>query len=93
MSSYKHFKILNEGSNPFTFKIKDGSRYLETWWKLRAGQVPAPALTRRSDHILKFRQAGVLIETEMRKQADDGRERFGIYHLKSVVTLIPGVAI
>jgi hypothetical protein len=88
MSSYKHFKIQNEGSNPFTFKIKAGSRCLETWDKLRSGPVPAPALTRRSDHILHFRQSGVLIETEMRKQPDNSQERFGIYHLKSVVTLI-----
>jgi hypothetical protein len=90
MANYRHYRIENEGQEPFIHRVKEGSRYLETWLKLMAGPVPAPALTRRSDHILKFRKAGVWIETEFRSQRSDGHEKFGLYHLRSKVTPVSG---
>lgn len=85
MAKYKHFKITNDGDDPFTFKVKAGSRFEETWEKLLRGPVPAPALTRRSDHIFHFRKSGVAIETEFIRQSAEGPEKYGVYHLRSRV--------
>ena len=93
MTKYRQFMIENEGQKPFTFKVKDGSRFHQTWKGLLTGPVPAPSLTRVSAHILTFRQAGVQIETEMRKQKDEGQKRYGVYHLKSKVPPLPVMAI
>ena len=82
------FKISNEGHVPFTITPK--GRILETFDKLRKGPVPAPALTRRSDHIFRLRKLGVQIETEMREQKQEGSERYGVYHLISKVSKVEG---
>ncbi len=83
--TYLAYEVQNGEGDPFTFRIKANSRYMETFNRLLKGPLPAPALTRRSDHIFVFRKAGLLIETEMREQAKDGNERYGVYHLRSKV--------
>lgn len=92
MAKYQHYQIQNGDDAPFSFKVKVGSRFAETWNALLKGPVPAPALTRRSDHILNFRKAGVHIETEFVKQKEEGRQKFGVYHLKSRVIPVTGEA-
>ena len=83
------FKITNDGQEPFA--ITPTGRILETFDKLRNCPVPAPALTRRSDHIFRLRKLGVLIETEMREQKQEGSERYGVYHLLSKVSKVDEV--
>ncbi|MBL4872424.1 MAG: hypothetical protein JKY41_03290 [Rhodobacteraceae bacterium] len=84
--NYTTYKITNEGHKPFTITPK--GRILETFNKLRNGPVLAPALTRRSDHIFRLRKLGVLIETEMREQKQNGSERYGVYHLLSKISKV-----
>jgi len=80
------FEIRNEGNAPFIIAPK--GKILETFTKLRTGPVPAPALTRRSDHIFRLRKLGVQIKTEMREQKREGSERYGVYHLLSKVSKV-----
>ena len=92
MSSKAKYQITNGEDAPFTFSVKSGSRIHETFEALRKGPVPAPAYTRRSDHVFRLRSEGIDIETEFRKQRDEGQERFGVYHLKSKVAPIAEVS-
>lgn len=86
----KKFEVHNEDQEPFT--IVETGRVLETLQALMGGPVKAPAYTRRSDHVFRLRQKGVVIETELRKQKEDGAERYGVYHLKSKVVPVVEVA-
>lgn len=89
---YLAYEVQNGEGEPFTFRIKAHSRYMETFTRLLHGPVPAPALTRRSDHIFVFRKAGLIIETEMREQRKNGNERYGVYHLRSKIRPIQAEA-
>lgn len=86
MNKQAAFLIENQGSEPF--KITECGRVLETLNALRNGEVPPPAYTRRSDHVFRLRQKGVCIETEMRRQKLEGRQRFGVYHLNFRITQV-----
>ena len=92
MTTKATYQIRNGDDAPFIYAVKPGSRIHESLEALRKGPLPAPAYTRRSDHILHLRRAGLLIETEFRQQAEDSEYKFGVYHLKSVVVPVSGVS-
>ena len=85
MKNRKSFQIDNGDGQPFSIQLKAGSRICDTFEALLRGPVPAPAFTRRSDHVFRLRREGVMIETEFRKQHEAEQERYGVYHLKSRV--------
>ncbi len=87
------YQIRNGDNPPFVYAVKPGSRIHESLEALRKGPLPAPAYTRRSDHILHLRRAGLLIETEFRPQAEDSEHKYGVYHLKSVVVPVSEVSL
>lgn len=91
MSSKTKYQIINGEEAPFTYSVKQGSRIHQTLEALRKGPVPAPAYTRRSDHVFRMRGEGLVIETEFHQQSDDGQERYGVYTLVSTVTPMLGV--
>jgi len=92
MTTKASYQIRNGENPPFIYAVKPGSRIHESLEALRKGPLPAPAYTRRSDHILHLRRAGLLIETEFRQQAEDSEHKFGVYHLKSVVVPVSEVS-
>ncbi len=92
MQNRATYKIQNGDNEPFVFTVKPGSRIHESLEALRRGPLPAPAYTRRSDHILHLRRAGLLIETEIRRQAEDSEYKYGVYHLVSVVLPVSKVS-
>lgn len=92
MTTKATYEIRNGENPPFVYAVKPGSRIHQTLEALRKGPVPAPAYTRRSDHVFRMRSEGILIETEFRQQAEDSEHKFGIYHLKSVVVPVSEVS-
>jgi hypothetical protein len=79
------YHIDNGTDAPLTYRVKIGSRMHTSLEELRRGPLLAPSPIRRSEHIRQFRNAGMLIDTEMRDQhACDGQ--YGVYHLRSTVT-------
>lgn len=92
MKNRATYKVQNGENEPFIYTVKPGSRIHESLEALRRGPLPAPAYTRRSDHILHLRRAGLLIETEFRKQKEDSEHRYGVYHLKSAVMPVSGAS-
>lgn len=88
MSSKAKYQVQNGDDAPFIYSVKSGSRIQETLEALRKGPVPAPAFTRRSDHVFRMRSEGLRIETEFRPQSDDSHERYGVYTLLSRVSRI-----
>lgn len=92
MTIQAKYQIQNGDGKPFMFSTKTKGRIHDSLEALRRGPLPAPSKRRVSDHILKLRQAGIQIETEMHKQKDDSHELFGVYYLKSKVTPIVEVA-
>lgn len=92
MTNRATYQIQNGDNPPFVYAVKPGSRIHQTLEALRKGPVPAPAYTRRSDHVFRMRCEGLLIETEFRQQAEDSEHKFGVYHLKSVVVPVSEVS-
>ncbi|MGR3702295.1 MAG: hypothetical protein ACU0A4_09425 [Paracoccaceae bacterium] len=92
MTKKATYQIRNGDDAPFIYSVKPGTRIHESLEALIKGPLPAPAYTRRSDHILHLRRSGLLIETEFRKQAEDSEHKFGVYHLKSVVVPVSEVS-
>ena len=92
MTTKATYQIQNGDNPPFVYAVKPGSRIHQTLEALRKGPVPAPAYTRRSDHVFRMRSEGLLIETEFRQQAEDSEHKFGVYHLKSVVVPVSEVS-
>jgi len=86
------YKIQNGDADPFIYSVKPGSRIHESLEALRKGPLPAPAYTRRSDHILHLRRAGLHIETEFKPQREDSEHKYGVYHLKSTVVPVSEVS-
>lgn len=89
MTNKAIYQIQNGDDAPFVYAVKSGSRIQETLEALRKGPVPAPAYTRRSDHVFRMRSEGLLIETEFRPQSDESHERYGVYTLLSRVSRLP----
>lgn len=89
MPAKSSFEVQNPDGRRFTFTTKTGGRIYDSLQALMKGPLPAPSKRRVSDHILKMREAGICIETEMRDQAEEGQEKYGVYHLKSRVTPSP----
>ena len=89
MPNKAKYQIQNGDDAPFVYAVKSGSRIQETLEALRKGPVPAPAFTRRSDHVFRMRSEGLRIETEFRPQSDESHERYGVYTLLSRVSRIP----
>jgi hypothetical protein len=85
MTKKAAYQIQNGDDAPFIYAVKRGTRIHESLEALIKGPLPAPAYTRRSDHILHLRRAGLLIETEFKKQSEDSEYKYGVYHLKSAV--------
>jgi hypothetical protein len=86
MAMTKQTYHIDNGTNaPLTYRVKIGSRVHASLEALRHGPLLAPSPIRRSEHIRQFREAGMLIDTEMRDQyAREGQ--YGVYHLRSTVT-------
>lgn len=77
--------IENGTDNSHLYRVRIGGRIHRSLEALRAGPLQAPSPIRRSEHIRQFREAGMLIDTEMREQ-HDGQGQYGVYHLRSTVT-------
>lgn len=80
---------IQSGDNAtFVYAVKSGSRIRETLEARRKGLMPAPAFTRRSDHVFRISCEGLSVETEYRPQSDESHESYGVYKLLSSVTCI-----